>query len=74
MAVYVAIAWGATEIVAFLIEAFWGAAAATAGRRYLAILFISGFPVALATATLRHRAAGAFSLPPSHAPKGPNTL
>jgi len=46
-AVYIAIAWGGTEIFAFLIEALWGENAASAVSRYFAILFIAGFPVAM---------------------------
>ena len=46
-ALYIAIAWGGTEILAFLIEAFWGEESASAASKYLAILFIAGFPVAM---------------------------
>jgi TolB-like protein/Tfp pilus assembly protein PilF len=46
-ALYIAIAWGGTEILAFLIEALWGEIAATVASKYLAILFIAGFPVAM---------------------------
>ena len=46
-ALYIAIAWGGTEILAFLIEALWGEQAATFASKYLAILFIAGFPVAM---------------------------
>jgi TolB-like protein len=46
-ALYIAIAWGGTEILAFLIEALWGDGSAAAASKYLAILFIAGFPVAL---------------------------
>jgi TolB-like protein/Tfp pilus assembly protein PilF len=46
-ALYIAIAWGGTEILAFLIEALWGEDSATAASKYLAILFIAGFPVAM---------------------------
>ena len=52
-AMYVAVAWGATEILAFLIEALWGEAAATVAARYLAILFITGFPVVMYLAWTR---------------------
>jgi len=46
-ALYVAIAWGGTEILAFLIDALWGERAADVVGKYLAILFIAGFPVAM---------------------------
>jgi len=46
-ALYVAIAWGGTEILVFLIEALWGEGTAGPARKYLAILFIAGFPVAM---------------------------
>jgi TolB-like protein/Flp pilus assembly protein TadD len=46
-AVYVAIAWGATEILSFLVDAFWGHVFAAPARTYLAILFVAGFPVVM---------------------------
>ncbi len=46
-AMYVAIAWGGTEILVFLIDALRGEYASGPARKYLAILFISGFPVAM---------------------------
>ena len=46
-ALYIAIAWGGTEIFAFLIEALWGENTAFAVSKYFAILFIAGFPVAM---------------------------
>ena len=46
-ALYIAIAWGGTEILSFLIEALWGEYRAAAASKYLAILFIAGFPVAM---------------------------
>jgi TolB-like protein/cytochrome c-type biogenesis protein CcmH/NrfG len=46
-ALYIAIAWGGTEIFAFLIEALWGENTASAVSKYFAILFIAGFPVAM---------------------------
>lgn len=46
-AVYVAIAWGGTEILTFLIEALWGEQSASVANKYFAILFIAGFPVAM---------------------------
>ena len=46
-ALYIAIAWGGTEIFAFLIEALWGENTASAASKYFAILFIAGFPVAM---------------------------
>jgi TolB-like protein len=46
-ALYIAIAWGGTEILAFLIDALWGEQAADVASKYLAILFIAGFPVAM---------------------------
>ncbi len=52
-AMYVAIAWGGTEILVFLIEALQGEQAAGPVRKYLAILFIAGFPVAMYLAWTR---------------------
>jgi TolB-like protein len=52
-ALYIAVAWGATEILAFLIQALSGENAAAVASRYLAILFISGFPVAMYLAWTR---------------------
>jgi TolB-like protein/tetratricopeptide (TPR) repeat protein len=46
-ALYIAIAWGGTEILAFLIDALWGEHAANVASKYLAILLIAGFPVAM---------------------------
>lgn len=46
-ALYVAVAWGGTEILAFLIDALWGEQLADIASKYLAILFIAGFPVAM---------------------------
>ena len=46
-ALYIAIAWGGTEILTFLIEALWGEQSASAANKYFAILFIAGFPVAM---------------------------
>ena len=46
-ALYAAIAWGGTEILTFLIEALWGDQTASIASKYLAILFIAGFPVAM---------------------------
>jgi adenylate cyclase len=46
-ALYVAVAWGGTEIFAFLIEALLGENTASAFGKYFAILFIAGFPVAM---------------------------
>jgi len=46
-AMYVAIAWGGTEILVFLIEAFWGEPVSEPARKYLAILFVAGFPAAM---------------------------
>ena len=42
-ALYIAIAWGGTEILTFLIEALWGEDWASAANKYFAILFIAGF-------------------------------
>lgn len=50
---YVAVAWGGTEILAFLTDALLGEAAATAIRRYLAIFLIAGFPAAMYLAWTR---------------------
>jgi len=52
-AMYVAIAWGGTEILVFLIDALQGGQAAEPVRKYLAILFIAGFPVAMYLAWTR---------------------
>ena len=46
-AVYIAVAWGGTEILTFLTDALWGTEAAGVVSKYLAILFIAGFPVAM---------------------------
>ena len=46
-AMYVAIAWGGTEILIFLIDALQGEQVTGPIRKYLAILFIAGFPVAM---------------------------
>jgi TolB-like protein len=52
-AIYVAVAWGGTEILAFLVQALWGDAVARDASRYLAILFVAGFPVAMYLAWTR---------------------
>jgi TolB-like protein/Flp pilus assembly protein TadD len=52
-AMYVAIAWGGTEILVFLIDALQGEHASSPARKYLAILFIAGFPVAMYLAWTR---------------------
>jgi TolB-like protein/tetratricopeptide (TPR) repeat protein len=52
-AMYVAIAWGGTEILVFLIDALQGEQASGPARKYLAILFIAGFPVAMYLAWTR---------------------
>jgi TolB-like protein/tetratricopeptide (TPR) repeat protein len=52
-AMYVAIAWGGTEILVFLIDALQGEQASSPARKYLAILFIAGFPVAMYLAWTR---------------------
>jgi len=52
-AMYVAIAWGGTEILVFLIDALQGEQASSPVRKYLAILFIAGFPVAMYLAWTR---------------------
>jgi TolB-like protein/lipoprotein NlpI len=46
-AMYVAIAWGGTEILVFLLDALQGEQVSQPARKYLAILFIAGFPVAM---------------------------
>ncbi len=46
-ALYIAIAWGGTEILTFLIEALWGDQSTAIASKYLAIGFIAGFPVAM---------------------------
>ena len=52
-AMYVAIAWGGTEILVFLTDALQGEQASGPLRKYLAILFIAGFPVAMYLAWTR---------------------
>ncbi|HEY5644288.1 MAG TPA: tetratricopeptide repeat protein [Woeseiaceae bacterium] len=52
-ALYVAIAWGGTEILVFLTESLFTEAAAREVRRYLAILLIAGFPAAMYLAWTR---------------------
>jgi adenylate cyclase len=52
-AMYVAIAWGGTEILVFLVEALWGDTAAEPARKYLAVAFVAGFPVAMYLAWTR---------------------
>ncbi len=52
-AMYVAIAWGGTEILVFLIDALQGEQASSPARKYLAILFIAGFPVVMYLAWTR---------------------
>jgi len=52
-AMYVAITWGGTEILVFLIDALQGEQAAGPIRKYLAISFIAGFPVAMYLAWTR---------------------
>jgi hypothetical protein len=46
-ALYVAVAWGATEILAFLIEALWPASDVPRAKQLLAVAFVAGFPVAM---------------------------
>ena len=52
-ALYVAVAWGGTEIVVFLADALLGTVAGDSARRYLAILLIAGFPAAMYLAWTR---------------------
>jgi len=52
-AMYVAIAWGGTEILVFLIDALQGEQVSSPARKYLAVLFIAGFPVAMYLAWTR---------------------
>jgi TolB-like protein len=52
-AMYVAIAWGGTEILVFLLDALQGQEVSAPARKYLAILFIAGFPVAMYLAWTR---------------------
>ena len=52
-ALYIAIAWGGIEIIAFLIKALWGEQPADIASKYLAILLIAGFPVAMYLAWTR---------------------
>lgn len=46
-ALYIAITWGGTEILTFLVEALLGEQSASVANKYFAILFIAGFPVAM---------------------------
>lgn len=46
-ALYIAVAWGGTEILVFLVDGLLGEQAAATARRYFAILLIAGFPAAL---------------------------
>jgi TolB-like protein len=43
-AMYIAVAWGGTEILVFLAEALWSEQDAAPIRKYLAIAFVAGFP------------------------------
>jgi len=52
-ALYVAVAWGGTEIIVFLIDALFGGSTGAAAQRYLAILLIAGFPAAMYLAWTR---------------------
>ena len=58
-AMYVAIAWGGTEILVFLVDAIWSEELATPVRKYIAILFVAGFPVAMYLAWTRDLGHGA---------------
>ena len=46
-ALYVAVAWGGTEILVFLSDSLSGESIAGEVRRYLAIFLIAGFPAAM---------------------------
>ena len=50
---YIAVAWGGTEILVFLVDALFGEAIAADARRYLAIFLIAGFPAAMYLAWVR---------------------
>jgi tetratricopeptide (TPR) repeat protein len=52
-ALYVAVAWGGTEILVFLIESLFGESQAKEARRYLAVFLIAGFPAAMYLAWVR---------------------
>lgn len=52
-ALYIAVAWGGTEILTFLVSALWGGRPAAVFSKYLAILFVAGFPVAMYLAWTR---------------------
>jgi TolB-like protein len=52
-ALYIAVAWGGTEILVFLVDALFGESTADAARRYLAISLIAGFPAAMYLAWTR---------------------
>jgi TolB-like protein/tetratricopeptide (TPR) repeat protein len=58
-AMYVAIAWGGTEILVFLVDAIWSGQLAVPVRKYIAILFVAGFPVAMYLAWTRDLGHGA---------------
>ena len=53
-ALYVAVAWGGTEILTFLVDSLWGEEPAQLASKYLSILFIAGFPVAMYLAWSRN--------------------
>lgn len=46
-AMYIAVAWGGTEILVFLTEALWSEQDAVPIRKHLAIAFVAGFPAVL---------------------------
>jgi tetratricopeptide (TPR) repeat protein len=50
---YIAVAWGGTEILAFLVDSLFGESQAKEARRYLAILLVAGFPAAMYLAWTR---------------------
>ncbi|MGI9260143.1 MAG: tetratricopeptide repeat protein [Gammaproteobacteria bacterium] len=52
-ALYVAVAWGGTEILVFLSDSLSGESIAVEVRRYLAVLLIAGFPAAMYLAWTR---------------------
>jgi adenylate cyclase len=46
-AMYIAVAWGGTEILVFLTEALWTEQGTAPIRKHLAIAFVAGFPAVL---------------------------
>lgn len=58
-AMYIAVAWGGTEILVFLADALWSEQASSPVRKYLAIAFVAGFPAVLYLSWTRDLGRGA---------------